>query len=401
MIRLLPLLTASLLALPLVSGPAAAQQNLFAPRIIINDRAITYFEIQQRAAFLKLLGAGGDVEKLALDGLIEDRLRHQEAKRLGAKLNEEDLKKAMEEFAGRANVTAEEFVARIGAEGIAPETYRDFVSAGVIWREIVRAKFGPSTKVSETEIDREIEAEISRTQKTYAISELVIGVPPGREAEALAFAEELRANIRGEAEFAAAVAQYSASPSRNQQGRMPAIPAATMPQQLRGVVEGLRPGQVSPPLPLQGAVALFLLRGVSETKVSTGGVEVDYGRLHLPATAEGAAELARLRATAETCKDIYGLAPDLPEGQYVIETANMAALPAAVALELARLDQGETAVRQLGATTELLMLCARRPVKETPIDRNAVRSTILNRKLEAQSANYLATLRADAIIREP
>lgn len=192
MIRLLPLLTASLLALS-VAGPALAQQNLFAPRIVINDRAITNFEIAQRAEFLKLLGAGGDLEKLALEGLIEDRLRQQEAKRLGAKLEEKDLKAAMDEFAGRANVTAEEFVARIGAAGIAPETYRDFVSAYVIWREIVRAKFGASTKVTENEIDREIEAEINRTQMSYSISELVIGVPPGREAEALAFAEELRA----------------------------------------------------------------------------------------------------------------------------------------------------------------------------------------------------------------
>lgn len=400
MIRLLPLLTASLLALS-VAGPALAQQNLFAPRIVINDRAITNFEIAQRAEFLKLLGAGGDLEKLALEGLIEDRLRQQEAKRLGAKLEEKDLKAAMDEFAGRANVTAEEFVARIGAAGIAPETYRDFVSAGVIWREIVRAKFGASTKVTENEIDREIEAEINRTQMSYSISELVIGVPPGREAEALAFAEELRASIRSDADFAAAVAQYSASPTRAEQGRLPPIPAANMPQQLRATIEGLQPGQISPPLPLNGAVALFRLRGIAETKVSMAGVEVEYGRLRLPATPEGEAELARIRTAAESCKDIYGLAPDLPEGQYVIETASMATVPTAIGIELARLDLGETAIRRLGTTNELLVLCARRPIKEAPVDRNAVRATILNRKLEAQSALYLATLRADAIIREP
>lgn len=401
MIRLLPLLTASLLAVSAATVPALAQQNMFAPRIILNDRAITNYEIDQRIAFLKLLGAGGDLEKQALEGLIEDRLRLQEAKRLGAKLSEDQMNRAMEEFAQRANLTAEEFVARIGGAGVAPETYRDFVSAGAIWREIVRGKFGSAIKVTEAEIDREIEAETRRTQLTYAISELIIAVPEGREAEAMAFAEELRATIRSEADFTAAVAQYSAAPSRDQAGRLPPIPQANLPQQLRGSVEGLRPGQVSQPLPLQGAVALFQLRGKSETRVASAGVEVDYGRLRLPATPEGEAELARIRQEAQTCKDIYGLAPGLPEGQYVIETASMAAIDAATGLELARLDQFETAVRRLGGSTELLMLCARRPLAEQPVNRGAVRNAIVNRKLEAQSALYLATLRADAIVREP
>ena len=46
MTRLLPLLTASLIALSAQVIPAVAQQNLFAPRIIINDRAVTEYEFQ-------------------------------------------------------------------------------------------------------------------------------------------------------------------------------------------------------------------------------------------------------------------------------------------------------------------------------------------------------------------
>ncbi|MFD1808942.1 hypothetical protein ACFSHQ_14915 [Gemmobacter lanyuensis] len=118
MFRFLPLLTASLIAL---SAPVLAQQNLFAPRIIINDRAVTEFEYQQRLRFLQLLRAPGDVEKAALEGLIDDRLRQQEAKRFDVKLNEDDLKKGMEEFAARANLSAEEFIKALGKPGSNPK----------------------------------------------------------------------------------------------------------------------------------------------------------------------------------------------------------------------------------------------------------------------------------------
>jgi hypothetical protein len=53
----LTILLAPLLAFAtLIAGPVAAQQNLFAPRVIVNDRVITNFEIQQRRSFLALSG---------------------------------------------------------------------------------------------------------------------------------------------------------------------------------------------------------------------------------------------------------------------------------------------------------------------------------------------------------
>lgn len=402
MTRLFPLLTASLIALGASQAPAHAQANPFAPVLIINDRAITNYELQQRALFLKLLGAGGDLEKLALDGLIEDRLRLQEAKRFKIDLPEKDITAAMEEFAGRANLTAEAFVAQLGKAGVAPETFRDFVSAGAIWREIARGKFSATTKVSEIEIDRAIEAETRKTELSFSLSELIIAVPPGREADAMALAQEISASVKTEAEFSAAVAKYSAAASRDQNGRLPPMIASNMPSQLTSIVTALKPGQLSAPVPMSGAIAILQLRGVTEIKsASAGKIEVEYGRLRQPATPEGEAELARVRSQIDTCKDVYGVTAGLGAEKFSIQTAAMASLPADLALELGRLDPGESALRSTAGARELLILCARRPVSETPIDRETVRRALLNRKIEAQSNLYLSTLRADAIIRKP
>lgn len=402
MTRVLPLLTASFLALAAVSGPGAAQQNLFAPRIIINDRAVTEYEYRQRLLFMQILRAPGDLEKEAMKGLIEDRLRLQEAKRIGVKPTEAEVRKGMEEFASRANLSADEFLKVIGQAGIAPETFRDFVTAGMVWREVVRAKYGATTKVTEAEIDRALEAETRKTALTVALSELIIPAPPGQEDAAMAQARSIQGQINTEGGFASAVARYSAAASRDRGGRLAPMPLSNLPPQIASVILALGPGQVSAPITIPGGVALFQLRDVTASKeASPAMVQVEYARLRLPKTETTATDFARIRANADTCKDLYSPARGLPENQLQIETKPMSAVPADLGLELARLDPGESVLRDLGGATEMLMLCSRQPVSETPVDRSAIRNQILNRKVEAQSDLYLAELRANALIREP
>ena len=49
----------------------------------------------------------------------------------------------------------------------------------------------------------------------------------------------------------------------------------------------------------------------------------------------------------------------------------------------------------------LLMLCSRAPVSETPVDREDLRVRLINQKMEKMADQYLARLKADAIIRTP
>lgn len=403
MTRFLPLLTASLIALaaPMaLPGPGFAQENLFAPRVVINDQAVTEFEFQQRRLFLQLLRAPGDLDKVALDGLVDDRLRMQEAKRFKVTVKEEDVRKGMEEFAARANLSADDFVKALGQAGVEPETFRDFVTSGLVWREIARGKFANQAKVTEDEIDRAIEAETRKVALTVAVSELIIPAQPGQEDAALDLARRLSREIRSEGAFSAAVANYSAAASRQRGGRLDAMPLANLPPQISSVILPLAPGQVSSPVPIPGGVALFQLRSIAEGKPSDAApVLVEYARLTLPA--ENAAQMAMVQTKAQTCKDIYGLLPDLPADQLVVEKATMAELAGDTGLTLARMDPGESVIRARGAAQELLMLCSRAPVSETPVDREDLRVRLINQKMEKMADQYLARLKADAIIRTP
>lgn len=407
MTRFSALLTASLLALsaPLglgLSSMAEAQQSPFAPRLIINDRAISNFEFDQRMQFLKLLRAPGDVEKTALDGLIEDRLRLQEASRYKVELKEADLNEGMEEFAQRANMTAEQFTAELGKVGVAPETFRDFVRAGLVWREIVRGKFGSSARISDEEINRAIEGETRSKALTVSLTELILPAPPGREAEAMALAERIRREARSDEAFRAAVQEYSASSSRERGGYLDPMPLNRLPPNISGLLQSLPAGSNAQPFGIEGGVVLFRLRALSVARPADAApVQVEYARLTLPAGGDSEAQFARLSQTAQRCNDLFGLLPGLAPGQLQVVTEPVSALATDTGLLLARLDPGETVMRDRAGQREMLMLCMRSPMTEPPVDRNQIRNRLLNQKLERVASQYLAELRANAIIREP
>lgn len=381
-------------------APLAAQ-NLFASRLEVNGQAITEFEIAQRAQFLQLLGEPGDLRQAALQALVDDKLRMQEAKRLGLKLDEKQVRAGMEEFAARANLTADELVAELQKIGIAPETYRDFVTAGLAWRELVRARYAGHVPVSEADIDKALAQQTQANALKVQVSELVIPAPPGQEAAAMAKAEQLARTIRGEASFAAAARSSSAAATAKEGGAVPGwLPLSRLPAEVADRILALAPGQVSAPVALPGSVVLFLLRAVApDENAPAVPLQVEWAEFLLP---DDPARIAAVEARADSCNDLYGLAKGMDPGMLTLRTQAMAEVPKDVAYELAKLDLGEiSAALTRQGHRRLVMLCARVPAEGAAATRDQIRDRIINQRLEGLAATYLEELRHAAIIREP
>lgn len=401
MTRILTCLTSVIATCLVLALPANAQSNPFSPRIIVNERVVSNYELDQRIQFLKVLRTPGDLDKLALDALIEDRLRVQEAERLEIAATPEQVELGMTEFAGRANLSVEQFVAAIAEAGVEPETFRDFVAAGVVWRDVVRAKFGAKTDVTETEIDRTLANQARVDGVRVLISELIIPAPPGSEEDVLAQAQNLQSQINSDASFAEAARTYSAAPSAARGGRMDWMPLANLPAAIAPFVLALAPGQVSDPIPIPGAVALFQLRDLEETDTEAPETtQVEYAELLLPNDSNALTAVAGIKAKVDACNDLYALG--FPANQLTRKTQTMAEVPVDVGLELARLDAGESAATLVRGTARVfVMLCTRMPVVEEPPTRDQVRTQIINQRLSRLADGYLADLRANAIIQEP
>lgn len=391
----------------LLAGVAMAQSNPFRPVLLVNDKAITAWELDQRARILRLFRSPGDPNEEAREALIDERLQLAAAQRLGITAPEEAVEAGMQEFASRVELSVEEFLAALAQAGVEPETFRDFVRAGVTWREVVRTRFGPRAQVTEAEVDRALALTSRRGGAEVLISEIIIPARnPEEQARAQAIADDIARNVSGQGAFAAAARQYSAAPTAQNGGRVSnAVQVSNLPPALRAQILTLAPGEVSDPITLAGAVAVFQLRELRETGLADAeNVSLEYARYLIPngGTDAARAEAARVAARVDTCDDLYGVNKGQPDERLVIETRALQDIPAEIALELAKLDEGEVSTAIVrGGTQVLLMLCGRTEIREEEIDRATVRRSLIDQRLSAYADGFLAELRADAIIREP
>lgn len=417
-------------AVTLAPGGASAQEGgPFAPRLTVNGQVISNFEYDQRVLFLRALRAPGDPDKEALKALIEDRLSRQAAEAAGITLTAEQVASGMSEFASRANLTAEQFVAALAQEGVAPETFRDFVTAGLLWREVVRARFGGTLQVTDVQVDRAAANTARKTDIKVLVSELVLPAEGEAVADALDEARRIRDSISSEGGFASAARQYSASPSAARGGRLDWLPLSNLPPALAQQVLALAPGQVSDPFVVPQAVILFQLNNISETDtIAPAEVYVEWAE-YAPAEGEDAASVA---ARTDACGDLNLLARGRGEGALTLRDGTMAAIPADIGLALAKLDPGETTDLSRGGRSVIAMLCARQGLSEPPAppegeelaedaaseagaeaeaapalgglvlqDRDALRSALLNQQGALKADMLMEELRSEAIITEP
>ncbi|QFT96218.1 Chaperone SurA precursor [Roseovarius sp. THAF8] len=388
------------------SGAAQAQQNPFEAVIKVNDLAITRYEVAQRARMLQLFRAPGNPQKLAREQLIEDRLKLDAATNAGFVLEDEQLMAGMEEFASRANLSAEEMVTSLGQAGVDESSFRDFVRAGMTWREFSRARFAPQINVDEDDIARARLSIGNQTSVRVLLSEIIMPLGNG-DPQAIQDRANQISQYTTEAEFAAAARRYSATESAGRGGRMEWVAINDLPEGLRPVVLGLAPGEVSDPLPLQGAIALFQLRDIEETdQPAREYEEIEYAAYYIDGgrTEQALARAARIDADTDTCDDLYGIAHGQPE--QVLERGSKAPseIPDDIRLALTKLDPGEisTAVtRSGGQTLVLLMLCSRTPKTDGEAPGvEQLTNFIQSRRLDSYASAYLEELRAEARIVE-
>ena len=373
---------------------ALAQGNPFAPVMRVGDRVITQYELTQRVLFLGVLNAPGDVSALAMEGLIEDRLRQAAADAAGIVIEAGAVQAGMEEFAARANLTAAQLIEALAPGGVEAETFRDFVEAGVTWREVIRAKYAGKIQISEAEIDRAIAAGVAAGGEVRVLLLEMVIPTDGNATAALALANRLRSEIKTEAGFAQAARLHSKSDSAAKGGALDWTPLAALPDGVASRILALDKGGISDPIQQPGAVVMFYLRDITQSGGDgAAATEVDFATFQLP---PGMTETL-VQSRTDRCEDLYPLASGLPESALQRQTLPESQLPAAVAAALAGLDAGETAM----TGGSLLMLCARVPQSAVPPSRDEVRSQLQNRKLAALAANDLEELRSEAIITPP
>lgn len=382
---------------------SALAASIYAPIYLVNDGVITQYELQQRIKMLQAFGTKGDLRQQAADQLIEDRLRFQAATQAGITTNDEEILSGMEEFAARGDFSTEQLLTYFNERGVHRETFTDFVRAGILWRNVIGARFASKVNVSDAEVDAQLDVRSISFPKTLNVAEIILPIADRGAVQTRALANRLSQNLKSSNQFSTAAKKFSKSDTAKRGGAMGWIPLGNLPSQVASRLSTLEPGQVTAPILLGSAIAIYQLRGVREAKSAGEQVlSVSYLKVIMPGAKSGqAGQIAaanKLINAGDNCLDMLANTSKYAENAVTDQSLPAAQIPVRIGAEIAKLDPNEAGyyVAENGAIN-VVMLCNR--AKDLPEGaREQIRNALFGQRVGSFGAGYLQELRGDAII---
>ena len=255
-------------------APSTLRQGVVA---IVNDNVISSYDLQQRV--LLLVATSGvqptaqntpQFEQEAVNELIDESLEMQEVRRAEKDqkfkivADDDAVNRRIDEIAQSSPYkTGAHLLEAFANAGIEPATFRAQVRADISWQDWMHGRYGGSRlKISPAQVSAvvsEIEAQASKPQ--YLLGEILIDADhAGGMPQAEAAGAQLVTQLQQGAPFTQVARQFSSASTAATGGDTGWLSEAEIPAELRPVVEQLRPGELSKPIPAQSGVYIVMLR---------------------------------------------------------------------------------------------------------------------------------------------
>jgi peptidyl-prolyl cis-trans isomerase SurA len=387
---------------------------------VVNDDIISTYDLGQR---VRLLIATSGVqpneqtlpqfEREALISLIDERLQLQELHRVEKEqkftiiATDEEVNEELEGMARQNNMSAQQFLAALGQQGIGADTMKQQLRAQISWRRWIQGRYGSRLRIGEDQIKavlQKVQQDASKPQ--YEISEVFIDANRvGGMQTATQGAQQLVAQMQQGAPFAAVARQFSASATAAAGGDAGWVSPGEMPPEVDAALEQLRPGQLSAPIPVKDGVYIVYLRDKRSGAGATV-VNLKQAAIALPANASAAdvdaarAKLEALRGKVTDCASLEKAA---------------ASVPGVVASDLGEAEMNDLApqfkdaaqslnVGQVSAPIRtnvglhLVAVCGKHASGAQAVDHDTIENRLYGQQLSMISRRYMRDLRTSATI---
>lgn len=177
------LISAGLALVALAAGPVPGLLDMRSAaaseiKYIVDGVPITSYDIQRRAAFLKLQKVKGS----ASDQMIDQTLHLLEAQRLKVRVSEEQVDEAYARFAKNNKMPIKQLDGVLNQTGVTPQHFKDFIRAQMAWNQAIGIKArggGKGGRMTEQEAVRKMlqqgGAKPSATE--YMLQQVIFVVP--------------------------------------------------------------------------------------------------------------------------------------------------------------------------------------------------------------------------------
>ena len=372
-----------------------AQANfLLAAKIQVNNSVITQFELDQRAKFLGALKFTGNHSELAQTQLIEERLKQSEAQKLKITASDFEIEDALTRFASRANLTVKEFNKELKRIEIYPDTFRSYVETEVIWQKLVNKKFGAQSSVSNLQLQRA--KSISKFEDTIQVllTEIIIPFSTDDRSEKENLANLLK-QIRSKEEFSNAAQKYSKAPTATVGGRVKWQNFDRLPGIIKPLILGLSPGQVTEPIMLTKAIALFQLRDIREIKNDETQLEL----LDFIKVTSNLKNLSFVQDNFHNCSDLEAIIGDRTKVTLTRKKLLSDKIPNTLVSVLDNLDQNESKIIIADGKSQLVIMCERNSqLNSTAQTLEQDKNVLQTNRLKHLARSFLETLKDNARI---
>lgn len=154
--RLIVTLAAALVLGAPHAGHAIAQDQKVL--VTVNDTPVTSYDVDQRISLWKLLGQrGGDnARKRALNDLIDDIAKINEAKKLRLDPTEKEVDVRLAEVAKGLKTDSDGLKGKLQAQGITVAAMRTYFTAQIAFGRILKGKYKVDVKATPEEVDRKL-----------------------------------------------------------------------------------------------------------------------------------------------------------------------------------------------------------------------------------------------------
>ena len=372
-----------------------AQANfLLAAKIQVNNSVITQFELDQRAKFLGALKFTGNHSELAQTQLIEERLKQSEAQKLNISASDFEIEDALKRFASRANLTVKEFNKELKRLEIYPDTFRSYVETEVIWQKLVNKKFGAQSSVSNLQLQRA--KSISKFEDTIQVllTEIIIPFSKDDRSEKENLANLLK-QIKSTEEFSNAAQKYSKAPTAAVGGRVKWQNFDRLPGIIKPLILGLSPGQVTEPIMLTKAIALFQLRDIREIKTDRTQLEL----LDFIKVKSDLKYLSLVQDNFHNCSDLEAIIGGQTEVTLTRKKLLSDEIPNTLVPVLDNLDQNESEIIVADGESQLVIMCERNnQLNSTAETLEQDKNVLQTNRLKHLARSFLETLKDNARI---
>ncbi|HEV8392347.1 MAG TPA: peptidylprolyl isomerase [Dongiaceae bacterium] len=398
--------------------PARAQDTL---RIaaVVNDDIISELDVYMRLKMAMLSAKLEDNEETrrrllpqVLRNLIDDRLKMQEAKRAGIKVNPADVEKRIDTLAERNSMTREDLESFLKGNGILVDAVADQITTELNWARLVQRTLRPRIVITDQEInDEAARMKATRGETEYKIYQIFLAVDaPDQESDVRDSAERLIEQLHAGADFESLAQEFSQDEGALKGGNWGWLRLDQMEPAVAKQIQLVATGDLVGPVRGTGG---YYIAFAKETRVSGSGDTTGAGSVtvkqilwSMPANAaekevnRAISQAKTVAGKIENCGQMSEVANEASPGVYrELGSVPVNDLPQQV--QSIAINQPIDVPSDPVRTSQgvgLYLICARQAGDDESQSRTGIADRLGQQRLETLARGYLSDLRRAAVI---